>query len=212
MMAVVLAMVTCAHQGPLPGDALAGFGAAIERKDHRAAYALMSASYKKRVSFDEFRTEIEDAGPDYLAGAKRLRNDATAVGGHAEIVLGDGDRVPVVREAGAWHLDRQPFELFGQDRPRAALRTFVRAAELGRYDVLLRLVPARYRAAVTVEKLRAYWQGPEAATARALLGELRLHMSARIFDDEDEATMPYGPGRQVRFVREDGVWRIEAPE
>jgi hypothetical protein len=105
-----------------------------------------------------------------------------------------------------------PFEVMGQGTPRAALRTFVRAAESGRFDVLLRLVPSRFRTSVTADKLRAFWQGEAAAPARAMLRELRLNLDARIYEEGDEAYMPYGARRQARFVREDGVWKLESPE
>ncbi len=117
-----------------------------------------------------------------------------------------------MHENGGWRLDGQPFAPFNQATPRACLRTFLRAAESRRYDVLLRLVPRRFRSAVTLDGLRLAWEGEQAAQNRALLRELRLHAGDRIAEDGDEAVMAYGVNRQVRFVREEGAWRIESPE
>jgi hypothetical protein len=92
------------------------------------------------------------------------------------------------------------------------LRAFVRAVENKRYDVLLRLAPGRFRSAITVDKLRAYWEGEQSTQNRALLKELRQSLGGRIAEEGDEAFMTYGTSRQVRFVREEGLWKIENPE
>jgi hypothetical protein len=122
------------------------------------------------------------------------------------------DRVVLVHEAAGWRLEAPPLDPYGQATPRAALRSFVRAVENRRYDVLVRLAPSRYRSTITVEKLRAFWEGEAAAQNRAFLRELRLNLYAHIAEEGDEAFMTYGSGRQVRFAREEGLWRIESPE
>jgi hypothetical protein len=128
------------------------------------------------------------------------------------MVLPGDERVSLVRESGGWRMETPPLEPYGQASPRAALRAFVRAVENRRYDVLVRLAPLRFRSSVTVEKLRDFWEGSTAAQNRAMLGELRLNLGGRIAEDGEEAFMMYGSGRQVHFIREDGLWRIESPE
>ena len=44
----------CAHQAEAPSATLAAFGAALERGDYRAAYALTSAAYRSRSTYDAF--------------------------------------------------------------------------------------------------------------------------------------------------------------
>jgi hypothetical protein len=78
--------------------------------------------------------------------------------------------------------------------------------------VLIELAPARYRAALTPEKLRSYWQAFGVERTAALLSDLRLAADERIVEEGDEAFVVYGQGRQVHLVREDESWRIESPE
>jgi hypothetical protein len=210
--AMAFLALSCAHSAEAPADALGAFGAAIEKKDHDAAYALMSQSYRRRVTLGEFKRTVVDGGADYAAAVRDLRESAAALGDHIEIAVGGDDRVSLVREGGSWRFDQQPFQPFNQATPRQALRTFVRAAERRRYDVLLRLVPLRFRGVVTTEKLRAFWEGDDAKENQALLRDLRLNLGARIIEDGEEAYMSYGVNRQVRFLREEGLWRIESPE
>src|SRR5438046_1789683 len=70
----------------------------------------------------------------------------------------------------------------------------------------------RPSSARTTGQLMAFWEGAAGAADRGFLRELRLNLYARIAEEGDEAFMTYGTGRQVRFVREDGLWRIESPE
>jgi hypothetical protein len=209
---LVAGSVACGHRPSAPGDALGLFAAAVERRDFRAAYALMSDAYRRRVPFDEFVRRLEAAGPEAVGTARALRESAAQVGRRIEIPIGEEERLPLVSEGGGWRLEESPFEPFRQDTPRAALKAFVRAATGRRYDVLLQLAPARHRSGLTIEKLRAFWEGPEAAGNRKLLAALRLALEGRIVEEGDDAFLFYGNGSQVRFVREEGLWRIESPE
>ncbi len=202
----------CATRAAGPGQALETYASALERKDYATAYGLTSGSYRQHVSLDDFRRQMQADATELAADAHSLRENAARWGSRVDVVIGRDERVTLVREGAAWRLETPPFEPYGQGTPRAALRTFVRAVEGRRYDVLLRLVPARYRAAVTADKLRAYWEGDQAAAHRALLRDLRLALDARIVEEADEAFVTYGASRQVRFVREEGFWRIESPE
>jgi len=215
----------CAERQPGPADTLSSFAAAVEKKDAAGAYALMSADYRKRVSLAELRAEVERGGPDVEAIARRLRAGApraplrieVEVGDDADVAAGLGDRVVLVLEEGVWRVDGPPFDLWSQRTPRAALRTFLRAIERRRYDIAVRLVPSRYRAGVTADKLRDYWEGGGGDGARRdenqkLLQRLRASIKAPIVEVGDEARMPYGDNAEVVFVREDGLWKIEDPD
>jgi hypothetical protein len=207
-----LPALACAERAASPAGALGQYGTALEREDWSAAYGLMSASYRKRVPLETFRRQMQAAGRDSRLAGRALRENAAGWAARAEIAIGDGERVSLVREAGTWRLESPPFEPFGQDTPRAALRAFIHAVESARYDVLVELAPARYRGDVTPEKLRAFWQGQGPERKHALLGALRLALERRIIEEGDEAYLVYEGGRQVRFVREEGLWRIESPE
>ena len=208
--AVALAGLACAHPQGGPAEALADFGAAVDRQDYTSAYALMTAEYRHRVSLADFRRELEVGGPDVTKVARRLRDDAARTPFQIEIEVDLGQKLTLVLEAGQWRVAAQPFDLSSQETPRAALRSFVRAVELGRYDALMRLIPNRYRVAASVDKLREYWEGGERrADNQKLLKALRAHAGAPIIETGDEARMPYDDTAEVRFLREDGVWKIE---
>jgi hypothetical protein len=208
---VLLASVSaaCAHPQRGPAEALSDFGAAVERKDYAAAYALMTADYRRRIPFDDFRHELEGGGADVPAVAHRLRDEAARTPLQIDVEVDLGQKLTLVLEAGQWRVAAHPFDLYAQQTPRAALRSFVRAIELGRYDALMRLIPNRYRVAVTVDKLRDYWQGERKDANRKLLTDLRANIGAPIVETGDEARMPYADNSEVRFVREDGLWKVE---
>lgn len=207
--AIVLGACVHAPKGGDPSSAIAAFGDAVERKDYAAAYALMSGEYKARVSPADFRTQLEGGGAETGFAARKLRESAPRAELRIDLDLDLGEKLPMVMEGGLWRVDGQPFDLYGQKTPRAALRSFVRALERKRYDVVERLVPARFRPSVTVEKLRDYWEGEKAAENQELLRALRANMGARIVEDGDEAHMPYSVKAEVHFVREEGLWKIE---
>jgi hypothetical protein len=212
LLMVGLLAAGCAQRAAAPGGAIEAYAAAIERKDYGTAYGLMSASYRQQVSLADYRKTMERDATELAADARALRDSADRWTGRATVTLPGEERVSLSREGGGWRLDAPPLDPYGQASPRAALRSFVRAVENKRYDVLLRLAPARFRATITTDKLRAFWEGPASAQNRGFLRELRLNLYARIAEEGEEAFMTYGSGRQVRFVREEGLWRIESPE
>jgi hypothetical protein len=209
---VILLVAGCAQRAAGPTGAIEAYAAAVERKDYAGAYELLSSAYRQQVSLVEFKKQQERDAAELAADARALRTSADRWGARVAVVLPADERASLVREGGSWRLEAPPLDPFGQGTPRAALRAFVRAIESRRYDVLARLAPARFRPGVTSEKLRVFWEGPAAAANRDLLRELRLNLGARIAEEGEEAFMTYGSGRQVRFVREEGLWRIESPE
>jgi hypothetical protein len=206
------ALLACAHPQRGPADTIAAFGTAVERKDYSAAYALMSADYRKRMTLADFRAQLEAGGADTQKVAHRLKEAAPHTPLRVEVEVDLGDKLPLVLEGGDWRVDGQPFDMYSQKTPRAALRTFVRALDGRRYDVVVRLVPNRYRAGVTVGNLRDYWEGDRKAENQKLLQQLRVNINAPIIELGDEAHMPYGEISELRFVREDGFWKIEDPD
>jgi hypothetical protein len=191
---------------------VAAYGAALERQDWPSAYALLSSSYRKRVPYPAFEARMRAAAADHQAAGRALRARATRPGVRIEVPLDREEKAMLVREDGAFRLDAPPADPFGQSTPRQALATFVRALERGRWDDLLALAPARHRAELTAEALRRHWdqQGPE--RRQALTRALRLALDAPIRQEGAEAFLLYANGRQVTFVREDDLWRIESPE
>jgi len=213
-LAAAVLLVACAHRADAPSATLTSFGAAIERRDYAAAYALMSSELRQRVPFDTFKATLEAGGEDAQEFGRRLREGANKAPLHAEVDVDLGEKLPLVYEGGRWRIDGQPFETWSQKTPRAALLSFVRALSRRRYDVALRLVPNRYRPGLSADKLRDYWEGDQKTENARLLERLRAAVAAGapIVELGDEAHMPYGDRYEMRFVREDGAWKIEDPD
>ncbi len=202
----------CAHQAEAPSATLAAFGAALERGDYRAAYALTSAAYRTRTPYDAFAAGMAADAAGAKAFGQRAVAAAPRVAPRVDIPVDLGDTVPLVLEQGRWRVDGPTFDPWGQGTPRAALRTFVRALEAKRYDVLLRLSPRRYRGGLTADRLRRYWEEERREDGPALLARLRAGLAAPLVETGDEARLPLGLEREARLIREDGLWRVETPE
>jgi hypothetical protein len=202
----------CAHRAAGPGATVAGFGSALAHGDLSAAYALTSADFRRRMPFEAFVAEFRAGGREPGELGQRMVAEAPAIPPRVDLELSLGEQVPLVLEGGQWRIDGPVFEAWGQGTARAALRTFVRALEARRYDIVLRLVPNRYRADLTAERLRIYWEGDDAKDHAAMLTELRAALGAPIVEAGDEAHLPYPPGRQASLVREAGQWKIEDPD
>jgi len=206
----------CAHHtAEGPGATVGAFGAALARGDYRGAYALTSSDFRTRVSFEAFAAPLlaDPAGTKALGQA--LDTEAAHVQPRVEVDSEAAGAVPLVVEDGRWRIDGPAaVELWGQSTPRSALRSFVRALDQRRYDIVLRLVPNRYRGGLTADALRIYWEEQRKEDGRALLARLRAALEAPITETGDEARMPYGNGApgEVRFLREDGRWKIDSPQ
>ena len=205
---VVLA-AACAHAPAAPGDALAAFGDALARGDLRAAYAMTSADLQQRVPFEAFAAGFQGPAADPAALGRRIAAEATRIAPRVEVELATGERVPLLFQAGQWRVDGPVYEAWGQETPRAAIRTFVRALEARRYDVLLRLLPDRLRGGMTAERLRKFWEESDADAHRHLLSKVRAAAAAPLVESGDEAHVPLADGGEIRLVRESGSWKIE---
>ena len=208
----LLAAGGCAHRVDEPGAVLGSFGSAVSRGDLHAAYRLTSDAYQRRVPFETFAAGFAAEGGDPVALGRRLSTEASKVAPRVEVELALGERVPLVLEAGGWRIDGPVFEAWGQGTPRVALRTFVRAVDERRYDVLLRLVPDRYRTSLSPERLRAFWEGDGRDEHRALLERIRAAIGGSLVESATEARLAVPPDRAVRLVREAGRWKIEDPD
>jgi hypothetical protein len=202
----------CAYRAQGPGATVANFGTALARGDLSAAYALTSADFRRRMPFEAFAAEFRAGGREPGELGKRMVAEAPAIAPRVDLELSFGEQVPLVLEGGQWRIDGPVFEAWGQGTARAALRTFVRALDARRYDVVLRLVPNRYRGGLTAERLRIYWEGDDAKDHAAMLGALRAALGAPLAESGDEAHLPYPQGREARLVREGGEWKIEDPD
>ena len=209
---VALGLPACAHRPEEPAATMASFGAALARSDLRGAYQLTSVAFQRRMPYDAFVAQLTAAGAEPAALGQRLVVESTAVVPRVEVTLELGEQVPLVLEGGRWRIDGPPYEAWGQATPRAAVRTFIRAVDARRYDIVLRLVPDRYRAGLSADRLRAFWEGDQREGHQALLARIRAAAQAPLTETGDEARLSVAPDRVVKLVREAGRWKIEDPD
>ena len=159
---VVVALVGCApHAAPGPADTLRAFADAVRAGHTDEAYALMSADYKRTHDRDAFAHSL---GPANQRAAGRLAKGRVEL--RAEVELADGERLALVQEADGWRFTRDPLDIYPQRAPDEALRSFVRAVERKRLDVVLRFIPQRFRATITAASLKDRWEGEGAGELR----------------------------------------------
>jgi hypothetical protein len=174
------------------------------------AYALLSADYRK--SHDRAAFERTVLASDSRRAAERLKKAGRRIELLAELELPDGEKLPLVREGSEWRFQSDPLDFYPQTTPLEALRSFLRAVENHRYEVALRFVPERYRATLTVEKLRDRWEGERRSELSAQLQAVRTHLADPLEISGDEARLVVGERKQARLIREGGLWKVETLE
>jgi hypothetical protein len=189
------------------------YTSALRDQRYTDAYRLLSAEARRALPYDDFE-QLARTNPDEVRETIRWLDqvDATAPV-TARMELPSGEFVTFVQEAGQWRLDPSALDFYGQHTPRQALRSFIRALQRRRYDVLLRFVPRRLAAGMTADSLRRAWEGDEEADhVQTMLQQLAHDIDHTIEVVGDRATMQYGTGLTAQLVREDGVWKIEDPD
>jgi hypothetical protein len=210
-----LASGACGASAPsaTPDGTVAAFARALEQGRHEDAYALMSRSYRRRVPYQEFVRHLEEHPEEAQEAALALGRPDGPAEQTAVMRFDDGDRVELRRdEGGGWRIATNLVDFYDQSSPRATLRSFVRAMERKRYDVVLRMVPDADREGMTVERMREAWSGEGQEEIERLLENLAASLDAPIEQVGDRATMPYGDRFTAQLVREDGVWKIDDPD
>lgn len=195
-----------------PESALEAFSRALRDRDYESAHRLLAAEYRSEVSVEELRDRLERNPDERKELAALLARPSGESEVTAEVQYGDGEVLRLRFEGGRWRLVGNVFDFYDQSTPRAALRSFVRAIERRRYDVVLRFVPDADRDGMTEERLREAFEGPQREAIARLAENLRAHLDSPITRTGDHATMPYGDRFTAELVFEDGVWKIADPE
>ncbi len=216
----------CATRPSGPVDALQSYAEALRDGRMRDAWGLLSTAARTAMSFERFEATAREH-PDELAEAIRtygeLQPEAPVT---ARLELASGEALTLIEEGGRWRLDPSALDFYGQHTPAQTLRSYARALERGRWDVLLRMAPRAVADAIAQsaaaahetpeQQLQRAFGGADAARAQGVVARLReaLERGRLIEVAGDRATMAYGRGgeRLARLVREDGRWRVEEPE
>lgn len=207
-LAMMFSGMGCGSSASGPGATLEAYSNALRKEDYAAAYALMSAGYRDKHSKEEFVRMMKENSDEAGETAAQLRKNPKEIAVTAEFQYGHGDRMRLVREGDSWRIAVNPVQFYSQATPRDALRSFVRAYRLKRWDVMLRFVPNVYRERMDVEKLRAQFEGETREDMDVMMKTLEANIDEPITDKGNEARMPYGDRYEVKLIREDGLWKI----
>jgi len=118
----------------------------------------------------------------------------------------------LVQEDGSWRVAANPLEFYDQTTPRAALRSFLRAYRLERWDIMLRFVPSKYRQKMDVAKIKAQFRGAGQADAEEMMNALEANVDEPIIERGTEARMAYGERYEAKFRKESDGWVIQDPD
>lgn len=194
-----------------PEATVASLASALSEHDVEGAYRLMSRHYREQVTLEEFRAMFSDqAEIDHTA--ERLRHRDGPADEEASVTYGTHERLLLRREGDTWRVVTDVVDWYSQRTPRQAVRSFVRAIEARRWDVLLRLLPEVDREAMTEDRLREMLAGEGEEALDHLAAGMRSALEADIEEHGDHATLPYGERFRVELVREGNVWCVADPD
>jgi hypothetical protein len=204
----------CAHgDAPVtPEQTVQAFARALNQNDLEAAYGLMSEDYRSRVSFEQFERQLRENPQEMLEVGSALGHVREPAEEQAVVTYDDHEELILRRNGDRWYIATNVVDFYDQSTPRAALRSFVRAMERKRYDVVIRLIPEADKEGITADRMEQAWAGEEREQVERMLSTLRDHLDAPIEVIGTRATMPYGEHMRVQFVREGASWKIEDPE
>jgi hypothetical protein len=98
-------------------------------------------------------------------------------------------------------------DAFDQSTPESALRSFVRAFNDNRWDVIVHFIPSKTE--ITAEQLEQGFTAVERERLARMVREIESALAReRIQTDGSRATFVYGSGA-VKLVEENGLWKIE---
>ena len=205
---LLLGSAACPHQATTPRTTLKAYIVALESGDFARAYSLMSKAFRKEYDRDEFIAHHKRNPGEVKKNLGELKHGPAQIVVKAQYQYGEGNKLSLIREGGAWKLSLDPVTFYSQRTPRDALRSFVRAMERRRYRILLRFVPNQWRKVMGLQDIQRLFHKNQIEASRQLIRNLKANLGNKIDIKGDEAYMLYGDSFKVEFIREDGVWKI----
>jgi hypothetical protein len=211
---VVIALAACASNASRPLAAVDDYVGALRSGDFGKAYDLMSEKYKRDHTREEFVRLLKESPGEVNQTILKLTSSNRRVDVEARFVYDDlRDELDLVAEDGGWRIAGNPLDFYPQDTPQHALRSFLRAVETKRYDVVLRFVPDAYKdKQMTTDKIKEQFEGDKKEEIDQMIRLLTANLENPIEQNGDSARMPYGAHSEVKFKLEDGVWKIDDPD
>lgn len=199
-----------------PSAALQSYARAIRERRIEDAYALLSTEARRSISPEAFRRMVLENPADAEELARALARPTTDPILTATITTAQGDELILVFEHGQWKIDGESVDFYGQATPRQAIRSFLRAFERRRFDILMRFVPDAKKIAderfpaLDEARLRESWEGPQRDEMERISQGIKAALpQAAVEETSDRASMSYGSSGTVQLIREHGVWKIE---
>ena len=201
MLAAVVPLCACASDQRQLVGASRDLAKAVRQQDVSAVQARVLSGARGQVDVEGLLREGE-------IWSDQLR-DPVGARPEAVIPLGDGEVLEGVWTDAGWRLVTDPTRFYGQSTPREALRSFVRASRLERWDVLVRLAPRRYRVGLSAEDLRLAWtEGEQGEALRAARDRLAAGLDGPLRADRDLAVLELSEGNKARLEREGDRWVV----
>jgi hypothetical protein len=208
VLGLAVGAAACAR-GTGPDQTLDRYGVALKNHDFAAAYDLMSSGFRVKVTREDYVRTMRDNAREVNETAERLRGKKGSMEVSAEFEYGLGDTMRLVQEDGQWKIATFPLGFYDQSTPKAALRSFIRAYRLERWDVMLRFVPNSYREKMDAKKMQAQFTGPSREQMENLINTLEANVDEPITERGNDARMSYGDRYTVQFLKEDGAWKLK---
>jgi hypothetical protein len=205
----VLALLAACGGSTGPTQTLDKYGRALKNHDFGQAYDLMSSSFRSKVSREDYVRMMRDNPREVDETADRLRGKHGSLEVSAEFEYGLGDQMRLVQEGGRWKIANNPLGFYDQSTPKSTLRSFIRAFRLERWDIMLRFVPNQYREKMDAAKMKAQFTGPSKEQMETLMNTLEANVDEPIIERGNDARMSYGDRYEVKFIKEDGVWKLK---
>lgn len=182
---------------------------ALKRADGERVWPHLSTTAKARTSKQGFLARFHEQG-------RRLSRSDTVDRlvprrGHLTSRLFVASKVVILgRYPGGWLIEAGILNYFSQRTPREALHSFIRALTLHRADVLYAMMPNTFRTAWDLRQFAAMLE-KNRKRVTDLAAALERHKHSPITITGQRAVMPYGV-RQVRFLFENGRWKVYDPD
>lgn len=208
-------LVACSAGRQAPFDVVQSYHSALRDGRYSEAYQLLSADARRATTYDDFERVARENPDEVRETVRWLEQVDPNAPVTARLDLGNGETVQLVEEGSGWRLDPAVLDFYGQRSPRQTVRSFTRALDRRRWDVLVRFAPRRVAEGLSADQLRDAWErGADADDVQRMLTALRQSTERPIEVSGERATMTYGVGNRftMQLVREDGVWKIEDPD